>query len=222
MRIIIAGIAIGLLSLQAAAEPIHISYSGFGSGSVDGVNFANANYEFAFFSDTDDIIIPPGFDASHVLYTAPYTGGTISVDGFGTGVLDNAFFPYINIGDLSTATGASIGIASNINGDLVSDLFFSFVNHPSLQCTGGWNSGPLGEPDYWADDCYKFDGPFAAITQAGAWGGVWASSIGTVDFVFNPSQTITFEVTAVPVPAAVWLFGSALAGLGWIRRKQTV
>jgi hypothetical protein len=27
---------------------------------------------------------------------------------------------------------------------------------------------------------------------------------------------------AVPVPAAVWLFGSALAGLGWMRRKQTV
>lgn len=29
-------------------------------------------------------------------------------------------------------------------------------------------------------------------------------------------------VTAVPAPAAVWLFGSALAGLGWMRRKQTV
>jgi hypothetical protein len=28
-------------------------------------------------------------------------------------------------------------------------------------------------------------------------------------------------VTAVPVPAAVWLFGSALAGLGWMRRKPT-
>jgi len=26
----------------------------------------------------------------------------------------------------------------------------------------------------------------------------------------------------VPIPAAVWLFGSALAGLGWIRRRQTV
>ena len=25
---------------------------------------------------------------------------------------------------------------------------------------------------------------------------------------------------AVPIPAAVWLFGSALAGLGWLRRKQ--
>jgi hypothetical protein len=29
-------------------------------------------------------------------------------------------------------------------------------------------------------------------------------------------------VSTVPVPAAVWLFGSALAGLGWLRRKQTI
>ncbi len=28
--------------------------------------------------------------------------------------------------------------------------------------------------------------------------------------------------SVVPVPAAIWLFGSALAGLGWMRRKQTV
>jgi hypothetical protein len=27
-------------------------------------------------------------------------------------------------------------------------------------------------------------------------------------------------VSEVPIPAAVWLFGSALAGLGWIKRKQ--
>jgi len=27
---------------------------------------------------------------------------------------------------------------------------------------------------------------------------------------------------AIPVPAAVWLFGSALAGLGWMRRKTAV
>lgn len=26
-------------------------------------------------------------------------------------------------------------------------------------------------------------------------------------------------LSAVPVPAALWLFGSALAGLGWLRRK---
>jgi hypothetical protein len=29
-------------------------------------------------------------------------------------------------------------------------------------------------------------------------------------------------VNIVPIPAAVWLFGSALAGLGWMRRRQAV
>ena len=28
--------------------------------------------------------------------------------------------------------------------------------------------------------------------------------------------------SVVPIPAAGWLFGSALAGLGWLRRKQSV
>ena len=33
--------------------------------------------------------------------------------------------------------------------------------------------------------------------------------------------TLSITAAAVPVPAAVWLFGSALAGLGWFRRRQT-
>lgn len=32
----------------------------------------------------------------------------------------------------------------------------------------------------------------------------------------------SLTVNVVPIPAAFWLFGSALIGLGWIRRKQTV
>jgi hypothetical protein len=38
--------------------------------------------------------------------------------------------------------------------------------------------------------------------------------------VFNHGRVVTSgTISAVPVPAAVWLFGSALAGLGWFRRK---
>jgi hypothetical protein len=33
-------------------------------------------------------------------------------------------------------------------------------------------------------------------------------------------KKITLVVSEVPVPAAVWLFGSALAGLGWMRRRR--
>jgi hypothetical protein len=42
---------------------------------------------------------------------------------------------------------------------------------------------------------------------------------------FTPGETHyagafgTGTISAVPVPAAVWLFGSALAGLGWFRRR---
>jgi hypothetical protein len=32
-------------------------------------------------------------------------------------------------------------------------------------------------------------------------------------------ESVMFNA-AIPIPAAVWLFGSALAGLGWMRRKQ--
>jgi hypothetical protein len=43
-----------------------------------------------------------------------------------------------------------------------------------------------------------------------------------VDNVSFDTLSITVDninATVVPVPAAVWLFGSALAGLGWLRRK---
>jgi hypothetical protein len=56
-----------------------------------------------------------------------------------------------------------------------------------------------------------------------------ASSAGNGIFVMNSNGTgsLNWEITsgtvsAVPIPAAVWLLGSALAGLGWLRRKQTV
>lgn len=41
---------------------------------------------------------------------------------------------------------------------------------------------------------------------------------------YNFDIPITGSVVAnvIPIPAAAWLFGSALAGLGWMRRKQTV
>jgi len=37
----------------------------------------------------------------------------------------------------------------------------------------------------------------------------------------NASAFVTWQVTVVPVPAALWLFGSAVGLLGWLRRRRT-
>jgi hypothetical protein len=53
----------------------------------------------------------------------------------------------------------------------------------------------------------------------------WGESICGQECMFPVTRlrNITAgQISAVPVPAAAWLFGSALAGLGWMRRKQTV
>lgn len=39
--------------------------------------------------------------------------------------------------------------------------------------------------------------------------------------VLAPADTLSVSATAVPVPAAAWLFGSSLIGLGWFRRRQS-
>jgi hypothetical protein len=39
---------------------------------------------------------------------------------------------------------------------------------------------------------------------------------------FIDNVEVLAEIAAVPVPAAVWLFGSALGLLGWARRRQAV
>ncbi len=44
---------------------------------------------------------------------------------------------------------------------------------------------------------------------------LWWSSL------YNNNEDHAFKAAFIPIPGAVWLFGSALAGLGWLRRKQT-
>jgi hypothetical protein len=43
--------------------------------------------------------------------------------------------------------------------------------------------------------------------------------LGSTGPTFGGGEEMVFEVSAVPVPAAAWLFGSALGLLGWARRR---
>jgi len=62
----------------------------------------------------------------------------------------------------------------------------------------------------------------SSLTNAGGTvsvtGEIYDESYSQVQYLL-PGATIT-GTAVVPIPAAVWLFGSALAGLGWTRRRQ--
>jgi len=104
-------------------------------------------------------------------------------------------------------------------------------NNPAASAIGA----QLVDPGVWTqvvieirEDNPEFDAAFGGSGFAGIFSSVSRLQPGIffdVGEVYSVTG-VTFDIddvrlTAVPVPAAVWLFGSALLGLGWHRRKQT-
>jgi hypothetical protein len=59
--------------------------------------------------------------------------------------------------------------------------------------------------------------------QTVAFSAEWSDLVSVQAWNVAGGDVVIDDITmsVVPVPAAVWLFGSALAGLGWFRRNQT-
>jgi hypothetical protein len=53
------------------------------------------------------------------------------------------------------------------------------------------------------------------------WSGLIRLEFGNSGSEGTGQEIDNIVLTTVPIPAAAWLFGTAIAGLGWIRRKQT-
>jgi hypothetical protein len=112
--------------------------------------------------------------------------------------------PIIFIGDLDVV-GSSVTVPTGA------------VNLTS-NADGEWNGLTLtalrGAPDA--------TGAFGAVLYPGTYAAgsefVFNIDFSPTDFSFD---TIGLGIAVVPVPAAVWLFGSALGLLGWVRRRRS-
>jgi hypothetical protein len=75
--------------------------------------------------------------------------------------------------------------------------------------------------DFW--EAWYTDTPPPVTTFLFDTGFVGITSVTWIQNDPGPHQFDNIVATnIVPIPAAVWLFGSALAGLGWMRRRPTV
>ena len=137
--------------------------------------------------------------------------------------------------ELSPPDNARLDLGGNgfnlLNFELISGGTFDLVSLSHIE----WAFGPA----YPGAECcvptvdnsvsiigYRSDGVVLeqdAVHFANAFDGEWTglTSVSLVGGGGAVNQIENIFVATVPVPPAIWLLGSALAGLGWLRRKQT-
>jgi hypothetical protein len=95
------------------------------------------------------------------------------------------------------------------------DMFLPSIISPSpWTITGYYSGGGSVSVDLYVSETsanYQFDDSWDNLDHV-----IFGAEVYFVGGMDNIVVT-----SAVPIPTAAWLFGSALAGLGWIRRKQT-
>ena len=91
-----------------------------------------------------------------------------------------------------------------------------------------WSFEYSGTSNIW-DVALAFTNLETNATTSGSWSGALAVANSDVFTEVTPrgqdagSMFVdNISVTTVPIPAAVWLFGSGLALLGWTRKRQAV
>ena len=115
----------------------------------------------------------------------------------------------------------------------LSNMFYNVLGNTSNFDTSGVDIGCPGAPDH----CLTNKGPFSNLQSNGYWSATDYVAIGSRAWMFSTVNGYQFynsktsggyawavqsgDVSAIPVPAAMWLFGSGLIGLiGVARRRQ--
>ncbi len=159
-------------------------------------------------------IVPTG---QNLIIGAPLTGGGF---GFYDDYIIQIDSSTVNSLTSTITLGASSGI-SNLQVRL-----FALPSNPAYGTTASLHISP-GVPmiDAWSTAINA--GPttitYSALPDTALGAGTYVLQVrGRVTGTANGSYSGVVNLAAVPVPAAVWLFGSALGMLGWARRKAAV
>lgn len=209
MKRIVAPIMLGtaLLLMTGAASAVNVAVNGgFEDGDFTGwTQFPSGTQTVGAFSPTEGAF-------------AANLNNNILVSA---SLIKNA-----NVGIGTVAPNAAVTISFDARGTtavggVAFAEFFSELSGGGTSSTEILGGGPLGlnaNPAVWTNFVFN------TTTGADVSGGVTlqltattGGAQGSLADIFY--DNIVIDVTPIPVPAAVWLFGSALGLLGWMRRK---
>jgi hypothetical protein len=146
-----------------------------------------------------------------------FTGTVATGDGWSTNNGVGVDFWTITVGDntdLSVDISGAFSYGISIyEGAVQSDAMGSFDNNAD------YSYNFFADQATYVTGTPEFFGPFDSLYVTLADAGTYTIALGGVDGLFQ-SMDYSMDVSAVPLPAAFWLFGSALLGMfGYTRRR---
>ena len=208
----ISGAVIGLLATSAGASTLtlHSSWASTTGANVvqwDGSNAINVTP------------VPGSYDYSHTIGAtdAPFIlPGSV----YGSNVLGSEFYDdyvFTITGAVANSVTSAIDLGSLLGIDNLSARLYSYTSLPQIGPVGGLLIEAWGTPYSCGSGCSGETVVLAPVTLAP---GTYVLEIrGIVSGTVSGSYGGALNLAPIPVPAAVWLLGSALGVLGWIRRR---
>jgi hypothetical protein len=198
---VLAASALALVAAQSQAALLDITVT---STNVT-TGATNGNLVSVGTGTLDDVTGTATWQTTSIAQTYLGPNGTLPLATSAEIVTDNTFqFTGLNSGILTQVTAGCTE-----QGVLFADYFFA-------TCT----ANPVGTTSSYGTGIPNFD--ISAIDTAGPITFTTSGTAGAGQVALNASYSIavTGGPSPVPVPAAAWLFGSALVGLAGIGRKR--
>jgi len=199
------------------------------AGAAQAVELAvNGGFETGDFTGWTQFPQSGGQVVSTINPSSGSYSGNLTIE-VGTGPVDNVI-KQANLAAGSIAPGALVDISFDMRGTLFGDggvvfaQFFSELDGGGVSDEQFLGGGPLIPNETWTT--YTFNDLVAGPDVSGGITLQLKAGCGAVAScgadVFFDNVSISADVSAIPVPAAVWLFGSGLVGLVGVARRKKV
>ena len=153
-----------------------------------------------------------------------YDTGSPGCDYSNSGGTDCGFFVDENFSELAHLHYVTLGgLSGPLGGFNCGEPVGCLTNTGPFQ---NFYQGEIRPVDYVYDEIYYWSTSVPELGGSGSWYYLFSAGAqldGSARNEFRVLAVMDGDIGAsvVPVPAAIWLFGSALAGLGWTRRRAT-